>query len=383
MTEIEMIEYYRNKINGNAILRNAISEECNFCFGKETSLEADRERLLKYRKCDYEIYPFGRDDRNGIYALVNNTYVVYIGGDRSAECCGIVAKNIKEFFNLLLTCKALTHYWLIRNFENVSNFEEKYEEWNDLMSGSKEEDRAIENFIKENEFETDIEVLYEMFKSALITEPEFIMEDIVYNVKVNDLFRSEHKDIVKLRENNSNKKIKKKSINNLPKFKYHPNLYDDPIVVFDEEICQCCGKEVSAYIEEIYSRSDVDCICLECISNGSAAKKFDCEFIQDAEKVSDSKKVDELFHRTPGYFSWQGEYWLACCDDYCEYIGAVGIDELDDLGITKEVLEEYSKRKNSYPIEDVKECLEVDGDMTGYLFKCSHCGKYHLWVDAN
>ena len=36
-------------------------------------------------------------------------------------------------------------------------------------------------------------------------------------------------------------------------------------------------------------------------------------FIQDAESglVSDPQKTEELFKRTPGYASWQGEYWLA------------------------------------------------------------------------
>ena len=44
-----------------------------------------------------------------------------------------------------------------------------------------------------------------------------------------------------------------------------------------------------------------------------AAEKFEGVFIQDAESglVSDPQKTEELFKRTPGYASWQGEYWLA------------------------------------------------------------------------
>lgn len=382
MTEREMIEYYRKQIVGNSILRNAISEQCEFWFGKEASLEVEKERLMKDRKCDSEIYPFGRDGKTGIYVLVNDTYVGYIDGDRSAQICGIVARNVREFFNLMTTCKSLRRYFISYKFENISTFNENYDEANYFLSGSTAENEAIENFIKENEFKTDIKDLYEMFKSAITTDPEFIIEDPIYNAKVNDLFRSNHEAIEKIRNyTNTNKIIKKTSISNLPKFKYHPNLYDDAIVIFDEGTCECCGKEVSAFIENIYSSRDLYCICLECIANGAAAKKFKCEFVQDAEKVSDPEKVDELFHRTPGYSNWQGEYWLACCDDYCQYIGMVRIDELDELGITKEVLKEYSKRENSYPIEDVQENLDVDGSMTGYLFKCSHCGKYHLWVD--
>ena len=48
-----------------------------------------------------------------------------------------------------------------------------------------------------------------------------------------------------------------------------------------------------------------------------------------------------------------------------------------------QILQEYAKREDAYLLEDVEECLYKDGDMSGYLFKCIHCNKYHLWVDAN
>lgn len=167
------------------------------------------------------------------------------------------------------------------------------------------------------------------------------------------------------------------------KFKYHPNIYDDDILVREAGVCQCCNKKVNEYIEHIYSSQDVNCVCLQCISDGSAAKKLDAEFIAYAETVSDLQKIEELFHRTPGYLGWQDGYWLACCDDYCQYLGRVGIDELDSLGCKDEVINEYAQRDDAYSIEDVLKYMYKDGDMSGYLFKCIHCGKYHLWVDAN
>ena len=123
-------------------------------------------------------------------------------------------------------------------------------------------------------------------------------------------------------------------------------------------------------------------ICPTCISNGEAARKFDAEFVQNAEwhGENDEEKDDELFHRTPGYMSWQGEYWLSCCDDYCAYMGTVGTRELKAMDIADEVIEEYVKRG---AFEDIGEYLVKDGPMCGYLFKCIHCGKYHLWVDAD
>lgn len=167
-------------------------------------------------------------------------------------------------------------------------------------------------------------------------------------------------------------------------FKYHPNIYHDDILIHKENICQCCGRKVSEYIEnDIYAEEDLDCICLSCISDGSAAEKFDATFVQDAEAVSDPAKQNELFCRTPGYLAWQGEYWLACCDDYCQYLGMVGIKELDALGIKNEVLREYASHSNGYPLDVVERDLQKDGDLTGYLFRCLHCGKYRIYVDAS
>ena len=171
---------------------------------------------------------------------------------------------------------------------------------------------------------------------------------------------------------------------NLPIFKYHPNIDKDDIVLYENAVCDCCGKEVNAYIKHFYGSEDLKVICLDCVADGSAASKFNVSFVDHAEKVSDQNKVDELFHKTPGYNSWQGENWLACCDDFCEYLGRVGIDELNDLGLTDELIANYQERANKeVDIDYIKNNLTKDGDMNGYLFRCSHCDKYHLWIDEN
>ena len=167
------------------------------------------------------------------------------------------------------------------------------------------------------------------------------------------------------------------------RFRYHPNIYSDEILIHDRNVCSCCGKEVTEYIDQIYAVEEVECICLSCVQDGSAAAKYDGEFIQYAEKVSDPEKKDELFHRTPGYMAWQGENWLACCDDYCEYLGPVGIRELEELGVKEEALRDYAAQEITYPMDVVEKYLRKDGDLTGYLFRCLHCGRYRLYVDAS
>ena len=58
----------------------------------------------------------------------------------------------------------------------------------------------------------------------------------------------------------------------------------------------------------------------------------------------------------------------------------VGTRELKAMNIADEVIGEYVQRG---AFEDIEEYLVKDGPMCGYLFKCLHCGKYHLWVDAD
>lgn len=173
------------------------------------------------------------------------------------------------------------------------------------------------------------------------------------------------------------------NLSKLPKFKYHPNLYDPEkapgALVFKEGVCQCCGKKTDVYIPTMYCAEDVNCICPDCVATGRAAEKFDGDFIQDAEPVSDPAKREELFKRTPGYVSWQGENWLACCDDYCAYLGDVGYQELKEMGL-EHLIDEH-KAESRMDFEN--DWLEKGGSLAGYLFQCLHCGKYRLWTDCD
>ena len=177
---------------------------------------------------------------------------------------------------------------------------------------------------------------------------------------------------------------RRERLKDLPQFRYYP----DPVGTgaFEEgeaKTCPCCGKKSTVYYSTMpYCIENVENLCPLCISNGEAAKKYDATFIQDAEWKGepDKEKGEELFCRTPGYISWQGEYWLSCCDDYCAYLGTVGTRELKAMDIADEVFEDYAARNE---FEDVREYLVKDGSLCGYLFRCLHCGKYHLWVDAD
>lgn len=170
------------------------------------------------------------------------------------------------------------------------------------------------------------------------------------------------------------------------KFRYHPNPIETEVFVKSDVvvICPCCGKETDIYyIGSFYCQQQVENLCPACIASGDAARKFNGEF-QDAgylDAVKDPDKLDELVHRTPGYISWQGGYWRAHCDDFCAFIGYVGVKELTERGILNQVLEDEKWDDDAKEI--ICNYLHKEGDAVGYLFQCLHCGKYLLWFDLN
>ena len=148
----------------------------------------------------------------------------------------------------------------------------------------------------------------------------------------------------------------------LPHFIYHPDpLATGSFVEGEAKVCPSCGKESNIYYNLMpYCIDNIENLCPFCIANGLAAKKFDAEFVQDAEG--------------------QGENWLSCCQDYCAYLGTVGTRELMDMGIAEQVLADYEERGE---YQDIEEYLVKDGSLCGYLFRCLHCQKYQIGVDAD
>ena len=180
------------------------------------------------------------------------------------------------------------------------------------------------------------------------------------------------------------KKQRKELLQSLPHFIYHPDpLATGAFVEGEAKVCPSCGKESNIYYDLIpYCIDNIENLCPFCIANGLAAEKFDAEFVQDAEwsGQTNPEKDKLLFCQTPGYSSWQGENWLSCCQDYCAYLGTVGTRELMDMGIAEQVLADYEERGE---YQDIEEYLVKDGSLCGYLFRCLHCQKYQIWVDAD
>jgi uncharacterized protein CbrC (UPF0167 family) len=164
----------------------------------------------------------------------------------------------------------------------------------------------------------------------------------------------------------------------LPIFRYHPDPVATGAVQASDARCECCAQSRGfVYAGAVYAENDVDQVCPWCIANGSAAAKFDASFADphSLAKAGISREViDEVTRRTPGYESWQGESWLAHCDDACEFHGDASADDvLDATPETKELwMAEYDLGEEDWL--DVTDGYTPGSDSALYKFVCRHCG---------
>src|SRR5678815_4566649 len=167
-------------------------------------------------------------------------------------------------------------------------------------------------------------------------------------------------------------------------FKYNPEALTHGIIKKEPITCPVCHeKREYVYDGPFFSVEDVDGLCPWCIHDGSAARKYQGEFIDSGsvDDVGDDDKLTELTQRTPSYTGWQQEQWASHCDDYCAFKGYVGWKEIKNLK------EEFSDDLNQimedfeFDEEELQENLVNGSGMQGYLFQCLHCGKHRLLVD--
>jgi len=167
-----------------------------------------------------------------------------------------------------------------------------------------------------------------------------------------------------------------------PIFKYNPNAYKLGIIKKETATCPVCNQQREyVYDGPFYSEEEAENICPWCISDGSAAKKYDGTFQDEGsiEDVNNENAIDEVIHCTPGYTAWQQEAWSAHCDDLCAFIGYVGSKDI------KPFIEELEDdiANSGYDEDQILNDMRKDGSLVGYLFQCLHCGKHRLHVDQD
>jgi uncharacterized protein CbrC (UPF0167 family) len=171
----------------------------------------------------------------------------------------------------------------------------------------------------------------------------------------------------------------------LPFFKYNPNPINLGVIKKESTNCPSCNK-VKPYVYQgpVYSIDEIEGLCPWCIKDGSAAKKFEATFQDDAScEEADSNAIDEVIHRTPGYSGWQQEVWLSHCGDLCAIKEYVGWNEIKHLATELKPDLDEIKKQHDLSQEELEKYLINNGGMQGYLFQCLHCKTHRLAVDSN
>jgi len=73
--------------------------------------------------------------------------------------------------------------------------------------------------------------------------------------------------------------------------------------------------------------------------------------------------------RTPGFSSWQGEQWPACCSDATAFLMPAG---------TKEIREHFRELESA---AGLPRSLNKEEGPTAYVFRCLHCESLKFYVD--
>lgn len=176
----------------------------------------------------------------------------------------------------------------------------------------------------------------------------------------------------------------------LPQFRYHPDPLRSGSIEVSQTECRCCGRPRGyIYTGPVYAEEELDeAICPWCIADGSAAKQFEAQFVDEEALSTDASEdvYEELSRRTPGYNSWQNEQWPVCCEDATAFLGAVGIAELRrdfrewEGAMLNHIL--YEMKISGRAALNMLESLHKDKGPTAYLFECLHCRRQHFHVDA-
>lgn len=178
-------------------------------------------------------------------------------------------------------------------------------------------------------------------------------------------------------------------MNKLPVFKYHPDPLKTGMVKPSEKQCICCNqKRGFIYVGPVDSDKDGftddaldEALCPWCIADGSAHEKCGATFHHGFTdwNIADSIK-NEIYTRTPDFYSWQQEDWIVHCADVCEYHGMATARYLRD-GITKEqkaaIREELQLDETEWAnlmssiTKENEDCVLHHTEL--HIFICRHC----------
>jgi len=173
----------------------------------------------------------------------------------------------------------------------------------------------------------------------------------------------------------------------LPVFRYHPDPIASGSLRESTETCACCNRATgSIYTATFYTAQEVSgSFCPWCIADGSAAERFEGEFM-DAYGLAGVREeiLHEVTRRTPGFHAWQDPHWLVHCDDAAAFIGEVGYGELAAHPEALDRLRQDLRIGGRHDSAQLDRFLTHLGeDATAMLFRCTVCGTHLAYADAS
>ena len=180
----------------------------------------------------------------------------------------------------------------------------------------------------------------------------------------------------------------------IPVFRYHPDPVGTGSAVPSVSSCDVCTRPAGfQYVGPVLGR-EVDVLCLRCIADGTAATALASPDGDPAEFTDaglgappdvSPTVLEEISRRTPGFSGWQQERWLYHCADAAAFLGVVGWSEVENLpdAVASLMADLADLGVEAADADEQVRSLSRGGDLSGYLFRCLHCGTHVAYSDAS
>jgi hypothetical protein len=114
-----------------------------------------------------DLKPFARDGSGALWVVIDDVLIGYIGTEGE---CGIVARNVDEFMNIIAMGRYVSDYCSADLLKSEDAFLDGLAGLEDYNADNKE---VIERFIKKHGFTKDPRKLYKMIVQGLTVRPFF------------------------------------------------------------------------------------------------------------------------------------------------------------------------------------------------------------------
>ena len=167
------VRSYLEELYNDPDLKDALLFECDIEIGDAAWVKEQEEddswfeELMGTGESSYKnMKPFAHDDVGGLWVVLNDEMIGYIGTEGE---CGIIARNIHEFMNIVAV-----HRGYIDDLLSIDLLKSK-EAFLEEYDGPNESDYSKEynRFIKKHGFTKDVKKIYEYLIKGITMKPFF------------------------------------------------------------------------------------------------------------------------------------------------------------------------------------------------------------------